>query len=67
MGGDPRDRGAAVKSVSSALAAHLAGALTTLATCWRVARRDGTLFGFTDHDRDLVVDGLTYRARTGYR
>ncbi len=56
-----------MKSVSSALATHLGGRLTTLATCWRVARRDGVLFGFTDHDRDLVVDGLTYRARTGYR
>jgi hypothetical protein len=56
-----------VKTVSSALAAHLAGPLTTLATCWRVARRDGTVFGFTDHDADLVVDGVTYRARTGYR
>ncbi|WP_439580665.1 DUF2163 domain-containing protein [Elioraea sp.] len=56
-----------MKSVSSGLAAHLGERLTTLATCWRVARRDGMLFGFTDHDRDLVVDGLTYRARTGYR
>ncbi|WP_439577972.1 baseplate hub domain-containing protein, partial [Elioraea sp.] len=27
----------------------------------------GTVFGFTDHDADLVVDGVTYRARTGYR
>ena len=56
-----------MKPVSSALATHLAGPLTTLATCWRVARRDGTVFGFTDHDADLVIDGLAYRARTGYR
>jgi hypothetical protein len=56
-----------VKSVSSALAAHLAGALTTLATCWRVERRDGVVFGFTDHDADLEFESVTYRARTGYR
>lgn len=56
-----------MKAVSSALASHLAGPLTTLATCWRVERRDGVVFGFTDHDADLVVDGVTYRAKTGYR
>lgn len=56
-----------MKTVSSALAAHIADPLTTLATCWRVERRNGAVFGFTDHDRDLVVDGVTYRAKTGYR
>jgi hypothetical protein len=56
-----------VKSVSSALATHLGAGLTTLATCWRVERRDGALFGFTDHDADLVFEGVTYRARTGYQ
>lgn len=56
-----------MKSVSSALATHLGELLTTLATCWRVERRDGGVFGFTDHDADLVVDGVTYRAKTGYR
>jgi hypothetical protein len=56
-----------VKSVSGALATHLGERLTTLATCWRVERRDGLVFGFTDHDRDLVVSGVTYRAQTGYR
>jgi hypothetical protein len=56
-----------VKSVSSALASHLGERLTTLATCWRVERRDGAVFGFTDHDRDLVFESVTYRARTGYR
>jgi len=56
-----------LKSVSGALASHLGGQLTTLATCWRVERRDGAVFGFTDHDRDLVVDGVVYRARTGYQ
>lgn len=38
----------------------------TLATCFRVERRDGTIFRFTDHDQDLVVDGETYSASTGY-
>lgn len=55
-----------MKSATSQLAAHLAGETTTLATCWRVTRRDGEVFGFTDHDFDLTVDGQPYEARTGY-
>ena len=39
--------------------------LTTLAFCWRLARRDGVVLGFTSHDRDLVIGGLTYRAAPG--
>ena len=44
---------------------HLAGTVTTLATCWRLERRDGVAFRFTDHDADLVVDGEAYAARAG--
>lgn len=40
-------------------------ALTTLAFCWRVERRDGLCLGFTGHDRDLVIGGLVYRAAPG--
>lgn len=54
------------KSISSALAAHLAGEVTTLATCWRVTRKDGRQFFFTDHDRDVAFDGDTYLASSGY-
>lgn len=56
-----------MKSASAGLAAHLAGDVTTLATCWLVTRRDGAVFGFTDHDRDLVVSGTTYRSAVGYQ
>ena len=55
-----------MKSVSAALAAHLAGPVTTLATCWRITRRDGREFFFTDHDRDLVFEGEVYKASSGY-
>jgi uncharacterized phage protein (TIGR02218 family) len=40
-------------------------ALTTLAFCWKLSRRDGITFGFTSHDRDLIVGGLLYRATPG--
>jgi uncharacterized phage protein (TIGR02218 family) len=55
-----------MKTVSAALAQHLAGEVTTLATCWKITRRDGVALGFTDHVRDLDVDGVTYKAASGY-
>ena len=55
-----------MKSVSTALAQHLASPVTTLATCWRITRTDGVELFFTDHDRDIVFDGDTYRASSGY-
>lgn len=54
-----------MKTLSQALAQHIASEVTTLAHCWRVKRRDGLVLGFTDHDCDLVVDGLTYIASSG--
>lgn len=39
--------------------------LTSFALCWRLERRDGVTIGFTAHDRDLIVDGLVYRAAPG--
>jgi uncharacterized phage protein (TIGR02218 family) len=55
-----------MKTISTALKAHLGGEVTTICTCWRITRRDGTGFFFTDHDVDLVVDGDTYVAAVGY-
>lgn len=52
-------------AVSEALAAHLAAGTTTLCRCWAVARRDGVTLGFTDHDNDLVFDGVQFRADSG--
>lgn len=54
-----------MKTLPSALAAHLASGATTLCRCWKITRRDALVQGFTDHDRDLVFDGVTYRAATG--
>ena len=48
------------------LEAALASGVTTLCWCWRVTRRDGEVFGFTDHDRDFEVDGLCLRSGSGF-
>lgn len=55
-----------MRTIPPLLAGHLAGGATTLATCWKLTRRDGTVMGFTDHDRDLAFGGTTYLARTGF-
>jgi uncharacterized phage protein (TIGR02218 family) len=39
---------------------HIESGATTLATCWRIARTDGVVLGFTDHDELLVWDGTTF-------
>ncbi|AWN35035.1 DUF2163 domain-containing protein [Methylobacterium radiodurans] len=54
-----------MRDLPPAFAAHLAEGVTTLCRCWTLARRDGVRLGFTDHDRDLVLDGLTCAAHTG--
>jgi uncharacterized phage protein (TIGR02218 family) len=54
-----------MRDIPPALAAHLAEAATTLCRAWRLTRRDGLVFGFTDHDRDLAFAGTTFAARTG--
>jgi len=54
------------KAISNDLKVHLAGKLTTLATCWKLTRRDNTVFAFTDHDEDIVYGGVTYEAASGF-
>jgi uncharacterized phage protein (TIGR02218 family) len=56
----------AMRNIPAALQAKLDSGVTTLAHCWKLLRRDGVVLGFTDHDRDLTVDGVTCRAGTGF-
>ena len=55
-----------MKSVPVALQAHLDSGTTTLAWVWRIERADGVVFGFTDHDRPLEFDGVTYEPESGF-
>lgn len=54
-----------MRDIPPALAAHLASGATTLCWCWKLVRRDGVVFGFTDHDRDITFDAVTYEAAAG--
>ncbi len=55
-----------MRTIPSVLQARLDSGVTTLARCWKLTRRDGIVQGFTDHDSDLVIDGVTCRAGTGF-
>jgi uncharacterized phage protein (TIGR02218 family) len=55
-----------LKTLSGGLTAHLLQDVTTLATCWKVTLRDGTVLAYTDHVSDLVIGGLIYIAALGY-
>lgn len=54
-----------MRAIDPNLKTHLLSGATTLATCWRIARKDGAVFGFTDHDRALSFDGTLYEPDTG--
>lgn len=47
------------------LLAHLATGSTTVCRAWTVTRRDGVVLGFTDHDLDLILEGVVHSAATG--
>jgi uncharacterized phage protein (TIGR02218 family) len=49
-----------MRTLEAGVAAHLASGATTLATCWRIARADGVVLAFTDHDEALSFDGTDY-------
>jgi uncharacterized phage protein (TIGR02218 family) len=54
-----------MRSIPSALQTKLDSGVTTLCRCWRVTRSDGVVMGFTDHDADIVLGGVTCRAGSG--
>ncbi|MEG3662795.1 DUF2163 domain-containing protein [Celeribacter halophilus] len=52
-------------AISEEFQAHLLQGVTTLCRAWAVVRKDGTTYGFTDHDTDLDFEGLRFKADTG--
>ena len=49
-----------MRTLETGFAAHLASGATTLCTCWKLARTDGAVLGFTDHDEAVSFGGLDY-------
>jgi uncharacterized phage protein (TIGR02218 family) len=55
-----------VKTVTSELAEHLAGEITTLCRIMTIRHKNGTVHRFTDLDREITVDGNAYAAYNGF-
>lgn len=56
-----------MRDIPAPLQAHLDTRATTLAFCWKIARKDGVVLGFTEHDRNLVFDSVTFEAASGFQ
>ena len=54
-----------MKTIDPDTLERLGAPAATRATCWKVTRRDGATFGFTDHDRALAFDGVTFAPDLG--
>ncbi|MFO1149274.1 MAG: DUF2163 domain-containing protein [Alsobacter sp.] len=54
-----------MRDIDPVLAERLAGGVTSFARCWLLTRSDGATLGFTEHDRALVVNGVTCTVTAG--
>jgi uncharacterized phage protein (TIGR02218 family) len=55
-----------MRVLPSGLAAAIDSGAASVATAWILTRSDGTKLGFTDHDRDVTVEGVACAAATGW-
>lgn len=55
-----------MRDIPEDLAARIESGAATLCHAWLLTRADGRVLGFTDHDRDLFVEGVTCRAASGW-
>lgn len=49
-----------MRIIESEYAARLKSGAATTCLCWRLTRADGFVLAVTEHDRALVVDGISY-------
>lgn len=55
-----------MRTVPEVMAARVESGAAGLCHVWVLSRGDGVRLGFTDHDRDLVVDEVVCRASSGW-
>lgn len=55
-----------MKTLATSTTNHLLIENTKLATFWRVTRQDGLTQGFTNYDQSITIDGILYKAATGF-
>lgn len=54
-----------MRTLPETLRTALESGVTTHCRCWAVTRTDGVVLGFTDHDRAVNFDGITFEASAG--
>lgn len=55
-----------MRTIPEEMTARIESGAAMLCHVWLLRRADGVELGFTDHDRDLVVEGVTCRAASGW-
>lgn len=55
-----------MRTIPTELATRIESGAARLCHAWVLRRADGVQLGFTDHDRDLVVEGVSCRAASGW-
>jgi uncharacterized phage protein (TIGR02218 family) len=55
-----------VITLPASIEAGIADGCTTMTTLWKLTRVDSQVFGFTSFNENIVWDGVTYNASTGY-
>jgi hypothetical protein len=54
-----------VRTLDLGFKSHIESGATTLATCWKITRKDALVLGFTDHDVTLGFTGTSYAPAHG--
>ena len=55
-----------MKSLDANFQTHIQGTVQTVATLWKLTRADGVVMGFTDHQANIILGGVAYRATSGF-
>lgn len=55
-----------MRQIPAELADRIESGAATLCHAWLLKRGDGVMMGFTDHDRDLEIEGIHCRAASGW-
>ena len=53
--------------ISSQLKNALGSEISQFCYCWEIIRQDGSRLGLTDHNKDIVIDGVRYHANAGMK
>lgn len=54
-----------MRNISPDMQTHLNSEVTTLCRCWVLTRKDAVVLGFTNHDADILVEGISCASISG--